>query len=559
MKPRGDAAPTDSNAFAPTIDLTPSRSLGDPGEPVVPIVQGSGPHLSSETRSLLQARLRAAVLVLLLAAILFMVRSILLFFTTTRTLPREIYLVTVLHVTLLAGFVAEYMLLSGRRALTLRRLRALELTTVASVVAFLAARQYSFMLLSVRAGDVTQLVSTIRGSIIYCLLMTFGYCMLIPNTWRRAAAVVLTACLVPLCVDLVLAHMHPELIRFAKRVATPEQVSENFLIATVGMLMAIYGTHIINTLRVEAFAMRQLNQYQLRRRLGAGGMGEVYLAEHRLLKRPCALKLIRPGRAADARALARFEREVRSAAKLSHPNTIEIYDYGHSEDGTFYYVMEYLPGLSLAELVDRHGPLPPGRVIYLLRPACEALGEAHAAGLIHRDLKPANIFAARRGGRYDVAKLLDFGLVKPTADPESPDLSQDGAIAGSPLFMSPEQASGESRPDARSDLYALGAVAYFLLTGRPPFQGKSPMAVMIAHARDPAIPPSRLRTDVPDDLERVVLRCLAKDPADRYPDAESLGRALAECRSADEWDSHRAAQWWRAFEPTPAEEEPLPV
>ena len=263
-------------------------------------------------------------------------------------------------------------------------------------------------------------------------------------------------------------------------------------------------------------------------------MGEVYLAEHQLLKRPCAVKLIRPGDATDPRALERFEREVRLTATLSHPNTVEIYDYGRAEDGTYYYVMEYLPGLSLAELVERHGPLPPGRVVYLLRQVCGALREAHAAGLIHRDIKPSNIFAARRGGMDDVAKLLDFGLVLPAATVRAAHLSGEGQILGTPLFMSPEQATGGRELDERSDIYSLGAVAYYLLTGRPPFDGEDGIAVMIAHARDPVVPPSRVRAGIPEDLERVVLRCLAKDPAERFPDAESLERALARCACAAE-------------------------
>ena len=184
------------------------------------------------------------------------------------------------------------------------------------------------------------------------------------------------------------------------------------LILAVG---SAFGARTISRLRRQVAEARQLGQYRLRRRIGAGGMGEVYLAEHQLLKRPCAVKLIRPDDVADPRALERFEREVRLTATLSHPNTVEIYDYGRTEDGTYYYVMEYLPGLSLAELVERHGPLPPGRVVYLLRQVCGALREAHAAGLIHRDIKPSNIFAARRGGMDDVAKLLDFGLVLPAA------------------------------------------------------------------------------------------------------------------------------------------------
>ena len=198
-------------------------------------------------------------------------------------------------------------------------------------------------------------------------------------------------------------------------------------------------------------------------------MGEVFLAEHELLKRPCAVKLIRPEVVLRAGTIDRFEREVRINATLSHPNTVEIFDYGRTEDGTYYYVMEYLPGMSLADLVERHGPLPPGRAVYLLRQVALALQEAHEAGLIHRDIKPSNIFAARRGGMDDVAKLLDFGLVRPAATASSPRTSDEGQILGTPLYMSPEQATNSRPLDARSDIYSLGAVAYYLLTGRPPF------------------------------------------------------------------------------------------
>ena len=202
-------------------------------------------------------------------------------------------------------------------------------------------------------------------------------------------------------------------------------------------------------------------------------------------------------------------------------------------------------GLSLAELVERHGPLPPGRAVYLLRQVCQALREAHAAGLIHRDIKPSNIFASRRGGMDDVAKLLDFGLVLSLTKNGAPQLSGEGRVLGTPLFMSPEQATGDRELDGRSDIYSLGAVAYYLLTGRPPFDGEDGIGLLIAHARDPVVPPSQVRAGIPEDLERVVLRCLAKDAADRFPDAESLERALGECACADDWDQDRAAQWWQ--------------
>jgi serine/threonine-protein kinase len=314
----------------------------------------------------------------------------------------------------------------------------------------------------------------------------------------------------------------------------------------IGAGVTVYATHIINALRVEAFEARRLNQYQLKGRIGVGGMGVVYLAEHQLLKRPCAIKLVAPDRAGDPKALAKFEREVRTTARLSHPNTVEIYDYGHTDDGTFYYVMELLSGLSLADLVERHGPLPPGRAIFLLRQACGALAEAHAVGLVHRDLKPANIFAARRGNLHDFVKILDFGLVLSPPDPSTVEPSRDSHISGSPLYMAPEQAVGAARPDARADLYGLGAVAYYLLTGHPPFSGPTAMAVLIVVARDPVEPPSRHRPGLPADLERVILRCLAKSPADRYPDADALDRALAGCAAAADWDFARAAEWWHS-------------
>ena len=231
-----------------------------------------------------------------------------------------------------------------------------------------------------------------------------------------------------------------------------------------------------------------------------------------------------------AHALARFELEVRATARLSHWNTVEVYDYGRTDDGTFYYVMEYLPGLSLQELVDRHGPLPPERVIYLLRQACDALHEAHQMGLIHRDLKPPNIFAAFRGGQCDVAKLLDFGLVKPTRNEASPVVTREGTITGSPLYMAPEQIMQTHQADARTDLYGMGAIAYFLLTGQPPFYSDDPMTVMVAHAHDPVVPPSRLRPEVPDDLEKIVLRCLEKSPGARFQDAPAWRPLLIHAR-----------------------------
>jgi eukaryotic-like serine/threonine-protein kinase len=209
--------------------------------------------------------------------------------------------------------------------------------------------------------------------------------------------------------------------------------------------------------------------------------------------------------------------------------------------------MEYLRGMSLEEVVGRYGPLPPGRVVHILRQVCGALREAHAENMLHRDIKPGNVFAAYRGGVFDVAKLLDFGLVKESREEESSRLTQDGTIAGTPQFMSPEQAN-QQPVDARSDIYCLGAVGYFLLTGRPPFDDPRPLAVIIAHARDPVTPPAQYRPDLPEDLEQVILRCLAKEPAKRYQTALELKEALDACRDAGTWTIEDALRWWQENE-----------
>ncbi len=372
--------------------------------------------------------------------------------------------------------------------------------------------------------DPTQFLSAIKSSVLWTFSMILTYAIFIPNNWRRAAKVIIPMAMAPMVVPWILGQFHPESYAVSVRAANIEQVSEHALFLLVGAFTAIFGTHTINTLRKEAFTARLLNQYRLGPKLGAGGMGEVFLAEHQLLKRPCAIKLIRHESSNDAHAMARFEREVRATAQLSHWNTIEIFDYGRNDDGVFYYVMEYLPGLSLDILVRRHGPLPPARAIYLLRQACDALNERTEWGLIHRDIKPANLFAAYRGGLHDVTKLLDFGLVKTLQGETSIQLSQEDTIAGSPLYVAPEQVLHSQVPDRRTDIYSLGAVAYFLLTGRPPFLGETAMEVMIAHTATRSVPPSEIRPGIPADLEQVVLRCLAKQPDDRFPDTPSLGQ-----------------------------------
>jgi serine/threonine-protein kinase len=442
-------------------------------------------------------------------------------------------------------------LLWSRRPISLPWLRALELGLVGMLAVRLTIVQYRLMLEFSLQDDRMMAQLTMKNIVLLTSILILTAGLHVPKSARRAAAVVVPLALLPFATLLVLYLQYPEAMEWLKqggsKVATPRILLLSFdaLILLILAVGATFGTRTISQLRRQIKEARQLGQYRLVRQVGTGGMGEVYLAEHQLLKRPCALKLIRSACAADPTTQERFEREVRLTATLSHPNTVEIYDYGRSEDGTYYYVMEYLSGLSLADLVERHGPLPPARAVFLLRQVCGALREAHGAGLIHRDIKPSNIFAARRGGMGDIAKLLDFGLVLPAASSGAAQLSGEGRILGTPLFMSPEQATGSQELDERSDIYALGAVAYFLLTGRSPFEGESGIRLLIAHARDPVIPPSRVRTGIPRDLELVVLRCLAKDPAERFPDAEDLRRALVECACAEDWDQDQSDRWWR--------------
>ena len=355
-----------------------------------------------------------------------------------------------------------------------------------------------------------------------CSLGVVAYGVLIPNTWRRCATIIGVMIAASLLADVA------NVLRF--HIAVPTAVmfifSKAAFASTFGALSA-YGSFRIERSESAARAATQLGQYVIGERLGSGGMGEVFKAEHQLLRRPCAVKLIRPEHAGDAEVLQRFEREVQSTSALTHPNTVAIYDYGIADDGTFYYVMEYLPGHTLEEIVANEGPMAPARAVRLLRQVAGALHEAHTAGLTHRDIKPGNVMVCERGGVPDVAKLLDFGLVV-TAGLQAADakLTQAGMILGTPAYMSPEQCGGDEHPGPASDIYSVGALAYFLLCGRSPFEGKGPVQMLMAHLGE--MPPSArsLRPEVPAALDAVVMKCLAKRPEDRFASAAELERAL---------------------------------
>jgi hypothetical protein len=316
--------------------------------------------------------------------------------------------------------------------------------------------------------------------------------------------------------------------------------------------MAAAFSQTTHGLRKAVRDIHRLGQYTLEKKLGEGGMGVVYRASHAMLRRPTAIKLLLPDRAGKD-ALTRFEREVRRTAMLTHPNTVTVFDYGRTTDGVFYYAMELLEGASLDELVEVGGPQPAERVIHLLAQAAGSLAEAHDAGLIHRDVKPGNILVVDRGGISDLVKVVDFGLVKDVgtgangAASSEPALTMANAITGTPLYIAPEALIAPETVDARADLYALGAVGYWLLTGTHVFGGNSIVEVCAHHLHSLPEPPSaRLGAAVAADLEAVILACLAKQPENRPASAHILGELLRACSGAGCWTNARAAQWWTA-------------
>jgi serine/threonine-protein kinase len=362
---------------------------------------------------------------------------------------------------------------------------------------------------------------------------------IVPSAPRRTALISAFACLPILPFTYLLyASGAP------RETSRGSAVAYAFLWAALGVVLSTLVSFVTFRLRKSVTRHRRLGQYTLTEKIGEGGMGVVYRAEHEMLRRPTAIKLLPPGRAGED-SLKRFEREVQLTARLTNPHTVSVYDFGRTPDGLFYYVMEYLDGVDLEGLVKESGPLAPGRAVRILRQVCAALGEAHGIGLIHRDIKPANIILCERGGIPDFAKVLDFGLVKDVSDTSAAGLTNENVLHGTPQYMAPEAIRESGSADPRSDLYALGAVGYFLLTGTPVFAGKSPLETIHHHLQTEPEPLSRrLGRAVPAELEALILRCLAKEPDQRPESAKALARALAACQDVPPWDEAGAQGWW---------------
>ena len=381
--------------------------------------------------------------------------------------------------------------------------------------------------------------------------------MILPNRpWKMLLAALIAASMSPL--GIWLAYLNGAAVPPASGLLA--MCLPNYTCALAAVLPSMMFQRLGRRLR-EA---RDLGNYQLVELLGRGGMGEVWRARHRLLARPAAVKLV-PQDVLDAgtmagmgEALRRFEQEAQATAALTSPHTIRLFDFGATEDGNLFYVMELLTGRSLDSLVKTFGPLPPERALYLLRQMCHSLAEAHAAGLVHGDVKPANIFICRMGLDYDFVKVLDFGLVQ-LVEPNPTDAVTRTAIAidhimGTPGYIAPEAIVNPGRADGRADIYALGCVAYFMLTGKPVFPRDSPIHGLADHLHSPAPPPSqRSSLPIPRAVDALVLACLEKDPASRPQRAGDVLQLIADCQLADAWSSERARAWWANHLPDLAE------
>jgi serine/threonine-protein kinase len=373
-----------------------------------------------------------------------------------------------------------------------------------------------------------------------------GFPFIIPATPSRAGlAAFLTAAMAP--IGLAAWHLLSGTSMPSARIWSGFTVPP-LLCAGIAML----GARIVYGMGRDIERARQMGAYRLEERLGEGGMGEIWLARHRMLARPAAVKLVRLDAfrtdTARSAALVRFEREAQLTARLSSPHTVRLYDFGVTETGVFYYAMELLDGLDLESLVRLEGPMRPERAVHFLIQACRSLAEAHALGLVHRDIKPANLFVCRQGEEYDVLKVLDFGLVRPeAARPDAPRLTDEATIVGTPAYMAPEAATGEPvGPPA--DLYALGCVGYWLLTGEHAFGGRTPVEVLLRQMNDAPVPVrSRSASEIPAALEAVLLKCLEKDPRQRPPSAEALDDILAGIPLARRWTRASARESWKEF------------
>ncbi|HEY4183180.1 MAG TPA: serine/threonine-protein kinase [Kofleriaceae bacterium] len=388
-------------------------------------------------------------------------------------------------------------------------------------------------------------------TLIFTCFQVFTRALIVPSS-RRRTAIVSAATFAPVIAAGVMLGL-----RGKTELPAPAYIGGGIMMCVIATIIAAQGSAIIYGLREKVDKAMRLGLYTLEEKIGEGGIGKVYRASHALLRRPTAIKLLQRTRSTPE-DLARFEEEVQRTSELTHPNTVAIYDYGISAGGELYYAMEYLDGINLQDLVRRFGAQPDGRIVSILVQVCSALKEAHGRNLIHRDIKPANIILCERGGISDVAKVVDFGLVKDVT--RSVELTGAQQLLGTPLYLAPEMVTDSNAASVVADIYAVGCVAYYLLAARPPFDAKSPMEIAVQHVTKPVTPPSELpAVRVSKELESVILACLAKVPAERPGSAAALIELLHSVPSQSDWSAADAERWWRDFRAMAAEPAPDPT
>ncbi len=508
---------------------------------------GATQRLASQTASLLQSRLAAVAVIALVGSALATARF-------------AVYDPNGVPVTLFNVVLAGSVLLSLRRwRLQEGGLRILEAFLLGAMVLSTAINQVMLLGVDIRSGNLLNYtLQANRMPGIYVLFMAL-YAILIPARWTQTLGYVLAVSAVGVAAQAAPFYVYPQLRQFPE-INMAEQVSFLLFMMVLGGFLAVFGTWVISGYRKVAAEAGDAGMYRLLGKLGEGGMGEVWRAEHRMLARPAAIKIIRPemlgGKVDPGMVTARFTREARATATLRSPNTVQLYDFGVTEGGTFFYVMEFLRGLDLEQLVERFGLLPPARATHLLTQAARSLGEAHSRGLVHRDIKPANLHVGALADEYDWLKVLDFGLVKSfdEADGAATNLTVEGVATGTPAYFPPEMARGASAADERSDVYALAAVGYWLLTGTLVFEGVTAMEMVLKHVQEEPVPPSK-RSDVAiaPSLDQAILAGLQKAPGDRPQSMTEFAQLLAEADTGARWTQRNAVEWWQLHLPELAE------
>jgi hypothetical protein len=542
-----------SAGVAAALEVNAPEPAGG-GEPRgMPSSSGSNwsavPLDAEATRQLLRQRVRYFAGLFLLVSVAFYLRNAIAIGLIEQIWPPLLAAPFLFHAAALALHAAEWLVCRSTRP-SLRQLHALDAVGLVGGMSLYAglivseARTLEHAVAVQSAGAEILLVAVI----LLALILT--HAIIVPLDarrmfWTSAAAGVLAV----IAAYLVALEALPSELLAQKPWLPFNQIFYVGMWALVAVSVSTVAARVIHGLQQRVRDANEVGQYTLEERIGEGGMGVVYLARHALLRRPTAIKLL-PAHRAGQQAVRRFEQEVRLTSSLTHPNTIAIYDFGRTPDGVFYYAMEYLDGITLEQLVAFDGPQPAARVIQILKQVCGSLSEAHVAGLIHRDIKPANLMLCVRGNLPDQIKVLDFGLVKEHSAEVALGLSTDGALLGTPAYLSPEGIMNPRGVDARSDLYALGAVAYWLLVGAPLFASETIVEVCAhhLHSTPPAVS-QRSPGPVPQALDELIARCLAKDPVQRPESALALGLALDSIEGAGAWTREQGEAWWRERAP----------